>query len=425
MKMMYRYISFFCDNLLSYSYYILGDGMNYKIVIDPGHGGNDSGVSGNGLVEKDYALLISNYIKERLDTLGIPNIITRNTDRTLSDDERVGIIQSSYGNDRNVIVLSNHLNKGGESGLEIVYPLRDNDRLASLIADQIELAGYPVNKYYQLRDPSNTTKDYYPIIRDTPTYKTVLVSYGYVDNSSDANRMKNNYLDYAEAVVRAIAMYTGYQYVPIGTDYYVVEKGDSLYKIASNFGISVDALKKANNLTSNLLNIGQVLIIPGTTGGSPMDPSIPPSPSNTYVVKSGDSLYKIAGNYGVTVDALKNANNLTSNLLSIGQILVIPNGSSTPSQTYSVQAGDTLYKIANSYGITVDALKSFNNLTSNNLSIGQILRIPASTSRTYTVKSGDTLYRIAANYGVSVDSLKRANNLTGNNLSIGQVLVIP
>ena len=347
--------------------------MNFKIVIDPGHGGNDSGVSGNGLVEKDYALLISNYIKERLDTLGIPNIITRNTDRTLSDAERVSVIESAYGTDKNVIVLSNHLNKGGESGLEIVYPLRDNDRLASLIADQIELAGYPVNKYYQLRDPSNTTKDY----------------------------------------------------VPIGTDYYVVEKGDSLYKIASNFGISVDALKKANNLTSNLLNIGQVLIIPGTTGGSPMDPSIPPSPSNTYVVKSGDSLYKIAGNYGVTVDALKNANNLTSNLLSIGQILVIPNGSSTPSQTYSVQAGDTLYKIANSYGITVDALKSFNNLTSNNLSIGQILRIPASTSRTYTVKSGDTLYRIAANYGVSVDSLKRANNLTGNNLSIGQVLVIP
>lgn len=394
--------------------------MNYKVAIDPGHGGSDSGVSGNGLVEKDYALLISNYIKERLDTLGIPNIITRNTDRTLSDDERVNIIESAYGTDKNVIVLSNHLNKGGESGAEIIYSLRDNDKLASEIADQIDLAGYPVNKYYQLRDPKNTPYDYYPIIRNTSNYTPVLISYGYVDNKNDANRVRNNYLDYAEAVVRAIAMYTGVKYVPIGTDYYVVEKGDSLYKIANSFGITVDALKKANNLTSNILNIGQVLIIPGTN-------VTPPSSGNTYIVKSGDSLWKIANNFGVSVDDIKNVNNLTNNNLSVGQVLVIPGGNvpTTPSQTYTVQRGDTLYKIASNYGISVDALKIANNLTSNVLSIGQILKIPGNTSKTYIVKSGDTLYRIASNYGVSVDALKKANNLTNNTLSIGQVLVIP
>lgn len=400
--------------------------MNYKVAIDPGHGGYDNGVSGNGVVEKDFSLLVSNYIKERLDDLGIPNIITRNTDRNLSDDERVSIIESAYGNDKSVIVLSNHLNKGGESGFEIVYSLRENDRLASELADQIELAGYPVNKYYQLRDPNNTTQDYYPIIRNTPNYKTVLVSYGYVDNSSDASRVRNNYQDYAEAIVRAIAMYTGTKYVPIGTDYYVVEKGDSLYKIASNFGITVDALKNANNLTSNLLNIGQVLIIPGTTGGVPTQ-----EPGNTYTVKAGDTLYKIASNYGVSVDALKSTNNLSSNTLNIGQVLAIPSTSSQPSipsQTYTVQKGDTLYKIASSYGISVDSLKSFNNLTSNTLNIGQVLRIPGSTnasSKTYVVQKGDSLYKIANTYGVSVDSLKKANNLTSNLLSIGQVLVIP
>lgn len=394
--------------------------MNHKVAIDPGHGGSDSGVSGNGLVEKDYALLISNYIKERLDTLGIPNIITRNTDRTLSDDERVNIIESAYGTDKNVIVLSNHLNKGGESGAEIIYSLRDNDKLASEIADQIDLAGYPVNKYYQLRDPKNTPYDYYPIIRNTSNYTPVLISYGYVDNKNDANRVRDNYLDYAEAVVRAIAMYTGVKYVPIGTDYYVVEKGDSLYKIANSFGITVDALKKANNLTSNILNIGQVLIIPGTN-------VTPPSSGNTYIVKSGDSLWKIANNFGVSVDDIKNVNNLTNNNLSVGQVLVIPGGNvpTTPSQTYTVQRDDTLYKIASNYGISVDALKIANNLTSNVLSIGQILKIPGNTSKTYIVKSGDTLYRIASNYGVSVDALKKANNLTNNTLSIGQVLVIP
>ena len=92
-------------------------------------------------------------------------------------------------------------------------------------------------------------------------------------------------------------------------DRYKVKKKDTLYGIASRYGISVNDLKNANNLTSNTLSIGQVLVIPG---------------SNIYTVKSGDTLYSIARNNNVTVDAIKRANNLTSNLLSIGQKLIIP-----------------------------------------------------------------------------------------------------
>ncbi len=346
--------------------------MNYKVAIDAGHGGSDNGFTGNGLVEKEYSLLISNYIKDRLDALGIPNVITRNTDRTLSDIERVNIIESAFGNDSNIIVLSNHLNKGGEVGVEVVYSLRNNDRLASLVSERLENAGAFVNKYYQLRDPNNTATDYYPIIKNTPNYQSILVLYGYVDNASDAARIKNNYLDYAEAVVRAIAEYTGAKYTPVGNDYYVVQKGDSLWKIANQFGVSVSELKSANNLTSNLLDIGQVLFIPG---GSSVNP--PSQAENTYIVKSGDTLYKIASSYGVSVDELKKVNNLTSNILSIGQVLTIPSGN-TPSQTtYTVKSGDTLYKIASSYGVSVDELKRVNNLTSNTLSIGQVLIISA------------------------------------------------
>ena len=290
--------------------------MDYKIAIDAGHGGSDSGNTGNGLVEKDYALLISNYIKERLDSLGIENIVTRNTDRTLSADERVNIIESSFGLDDNVIVVSNHLNKGGGSGLEVIYALRDRDDLAEEIANQVTASGGVVNKYYQLRDPDNTALDFYPLIANTPNYETIMVEYGYVDNSEDALRIKNDYLDYAEAVVRAITLYTGNEYVPLpGDNYYVVKKGDSLWKIANNYGISVSELKSANNLTSNLLSVGQKLVIPGSNSGGT---------SVTYVVKSGDSLWKIANNYGITVDKLKSANNLTSNLLSVGQKLSIP-----------------------------------------------------------------------------------------------------
>ena len=342
--------------------------MNYKVAIDAGHGGSDLGNQGNGIAEKDYALLISNYIKDRLDDLGIENIITRSTDRTISDDERVNILTSAFGNDKNVIVVSNHLNKGAGEGLEVIYALRNSDAFSKKIADQIITSGGVVNKYYQLRDPNNTQYDFVPIIRDTPNYETVMIEYGYVDNSGDASRIKNNYLDYAEAVVRAIALYTGTNYVPLsGANYYVVKKGDSLWKIATSYGISVDELKKANNLTSNNLDIGQLLFIPSEQKEET---------GIVYVVKAGDSLWKIANSYGISVSELKSANNLTSDVLSIGQQLKIPSGG-VSGTIYVVKAGDSLWKISNNYGVSVDSIKKLNNLTSNLLSIGQQLKIPS------------------------------------------------
>lgn len=83
------------------------------IVIDPGHGGNDSGAIGSNMYEKDYNLLISNYMYDRLKELNIPVSITRNSDTTLSPKERTDEILSFYGNNPNVIVISNHLNAGG------------------------------------------------------------------------------------------------------------------------------------------------------------------------------------------------------------------------------------------------------------------------------------------------------------------------
>ena len=89
--------------------------------------------------------------------------------------------------------------------------------------------------------------------------------------------------------------------------------------------------------------------------------------------------------------------------------------------------GDTLYGIANKFGVSVNDLKSLNNLSSNTLSIGQVLKIPDSSNNklTYTVKSGDTLYSIARTYNTTVDKIKELNNLKSNTLSIGQTLILP
>ena len=129
----------------------------------------------------------------------------------------------------------------------------------------------------------------------------------------------------------------------------------------------------------------------------------------------------------MTANELKELNNLTSNILSVGQKLRVNKEIPSSANTYKVVAGDNLYSIANKYNTTVDEIKKLNNLTSNNLSIGQVLIIEngATNNNTHKVVNGDTLYSIARKYNISVDELKKLNNLTSNNLSIGQILKVP
>lgn len=322
-------------------------------------------------------------------------------------------------------------------------------------------------------------------MRETPDTTSLLIEYGFIDNANDVKRLQNNLLDYVEAVVRAVTRYIGVPYVApdgISEETYVVQRGDSLYSIAQKFGTTVDQLKKWNNLTSNTLQIGQVLIVSekaettppnenyitytvksgdtlykianefntsvqrlmelndlGTTvlsiGQTLRIPTSGSSTTNTYTVKSGDSLWKIANQFGVSVDDLINANNLTSTVLQVGQQLIIPNqGSSTPptggntTTTYTVKSGDSLWSIANRYNTTVAELRRLNNLTSDVLQIGQVLRIPSSsTSNTtaYTVKNGDSLWSIANRYNTTVARIRELNNLTSDVLQVGQQLIIP
>ena len=399
-----------------------------KVIIDPGHGGTDSGATGNNLLEKDYNLLISKYMYDRFKELGVPVAITRDSDTTLSPTDRVNTILNKFGNSSDVILISNHVNSGGGEGAEVIYALRNKDILAKNIINNIGTTGQTTRKYYQRRLPSDTSKDYYFIHRNTGNLEPLIVEYGFIDNTKDVEFLKENYKELAEAVISAVANYIGVPYTPpegITTNTYVVQKGDSLYSIANKLGTTVSELKKENNLTTNTLQIGEVLRIPTK--------EIYEEEENIYIVQKGDTLYSVAMANNTTVDELKRINNLTSNILSTGQLLKIPSAL-LPESTYIVKKGDSLYSIANKYNTTVDELKRINNLTSNILSIGQVLKLPSDkvsdvekeeNTINYTVQKGDSLYSIARKYSTTIDKIKDLNNLTTNLLSIGQVLLIP
>lgn len=162
---------------------------------------------------------------------------------------------------------------------------------------------------------------------------------------------------------------------------------------------------------------------------------IPPGPDmgfTEYVVRSGDTLWLLAGRFGTTVDAIKKLNGLTGDELSIGQVLKIPTAQSPGGSyfEYVVRSGDTLWLLAQRYNTTVDAIRNLNGLPNDNLSIGQILKIPSAGAEPapyfeYTVRPGDTLWLLAQRFGTTVDAIKGLSGLTSDALQIGQVLRIP
>ena len=256
-------------------------------------------------------------------------------------------------------------------------------------------------------------------MRDTPNTESLIVEYGFLDSvGDDVTQLKNNYEKYAEAVVKGVAEYIGVPYYQEGMQYYTVAKGDSLWSIAKKFNISVDKLKAMNNLSSNLLQVGQKLIV------KEME-TVPTG--DYYVVQSGDTLYSIAKNNNLTIDQIKSLNNLTTNSLSVGQKLKLKETTESTStlNTYTVKSGDSLYSIAKKYNTTVSNLKTLNNLSSTTLSIGQVLKVPSSSEvNIYTVVSGDSLYSIARKFNTTVSALQDANNLVTSVLTVGQKLII-
>lgn len=337
---------------------------DYKIIIDAGHGGIDSGAVGNNLLEKDLNLRASLYMYDRLKELGIPVKLSRDNDEYLPKDERVRRINNMM--EPNTILISNHMNAGAGEGAEIVYSLNNNNTLPELILSNIKAKGQKVRKTYQRRLPENPNKDYYYILRETNSKEPLLIEYGFIDNKNDSTRLNNNLEDYVEGVVEALTTYLNYPYTPPNTtnDYYIVEKGDTLYSISRKFNIPVEKIKQINNLTNNTISIGQILYLQEQNNND----------YDTYIVQKGDSLWKISKEYNIPVNELIDINNLTNLTLQINQELLVPK-KDIEEDIYIVQKGDTLWSIAKNNNISVNDLKELNNLTNNTISIGQTLKL--------------------------------------------------
>lgn len=172
--------------------------------------------------------------------------------------------------------------------------------------------------------------------------------------------------------------------------------------------------------------------------------------AETYQVKPGDSLWKISQAYGVTITSLKQENALQSDMLRIGQTLKIPSTTSNHQPiTHVVQSGESLYIISQRYGVTIDAIKGENQLRSDMILVGQKLMIPKAlaaepvpaetpsppsgeksqpyiTYIEHTVSTGDNLWALGIRYGIPYQEIADANQLgTNAGLQIGQKLKIP
>ncbi len=163
------------------------------------------------------------------------------------------------------------------------------------------------------------------------------------------------------------------------SDFYSVKDGETLLDIAKTYNVSLTDLKRANNLETTLISKGQKLRVKNFSQTTDYDSTLEIENSNFHVVKKGNTLYSLARDYNLTLEELKSLNNLHSNQIEIGQKLRIKSfKTSAVTQslsTYSVKKGDTLYRIALNNGTTVEALKSLNGLTDNVIEIGQILQL--------------------------------------------------
>lgn len=186
--------------------------MKPVLIIDPGHGGSDpGGGSNNEWIEKELALLISIYQFQRYQDLGIPVVLTRRDDQTLSAKKRVKIVQISGAD----YCHSNHINAGGGDGAELIHSIYSDGNMAKSLAHKLERAGQNVRRIFTRTLATNKQKDYYFMHRETANVETIIIEYGFADSlKDDRSQLKDNWQVFAEAIVEGFCAFANYDYQP-------------------------------------------------------------------------------------------------------------------------------------------------------------------------------------------------------------------
>jgi len=373
--------------------------LTKMIVLDPGHGGDDSGCTGlYDTREKDIALNICKMVQDYMNASTSFHVyLTREADFYPSLEERV-VFANEFadrgGADCFVSVHCNSAKTRSAHGVEIFrlsdstvstesyqhlkettksfsrqtqnmltrLRVEDSDRLADELLDQ--LCGLP--GFSRRAKEAKTAR--FRVLRNL-SVPGVLVETGFLSNWSDAKRLNSSSIQRQVAwqICEAIQDYFGID-VPksrretelalaaeaVTTRVHVVKSGESLYSIARKFGTTITALQAANGMKGTLLKAGQKLAIPVRSSGM----------ERTHVVKAGDNLYEIARKYGVTVSALRERNKIGSKgIIHPGDKIVVPSSTSRRRESiYVVKAGDSLYGISRKYGVSVNALSARNNI---------------------------------------------------------------
>lgn len=281
---------------------------------------------------------------------------------------------------------------------------------------------------------------------------------------------------YTAVAIGAALFVANHDDAEASTKSYTVKGGDNLSAIANKYGTTVSKIKQLNNLKSDMIYVGQTLKLSGkklTSSSVTSKPTTNSNATNSYTVKNGDYLYAIATKFDLTVSQIREMNNLKTNVIYVGQKLKVsgkassststskpkpkPNQSNTGSSTatnnsastYTVKSGDYLSKIGAKFNISVAQIKELNNLSSDMIYVGQVLKVSgkasskpstpkpdpkpnkkpsngqsSSSTSTYKVQSGDYLSKIASKFGTTVEKIKQLNGLQSNMIHVGQVLKV-
>ncbi|MGY5727562.1 LysM peptidoglycan-binding domain-containing protein [Vibrio cincinnatiensis] len=402
------------------------------VAIDAGHGGEDPGSIGpTRKFEKDVTLSVSKKLADQINAVpGMKAVLTRSGDYFVNLNKRTEIARRSKAH----LLVSIHADafhtpQPRGASVFVLNTRRANTEIARWVENheqQSELlggAGEVLAKTNNDRNVSQTLLDLQfshsqkeghkvasNILREmgkvahlhksepvnaslavlkSPDIPSVLVEMGFISNPVEERLLfqRSHQDKLARALAKALVQYfeenppEGTLFANRGkTQQHKVQRGESLSVIAQKYGASVQAIMQANQLKDSRLSVGQNLTIPGGERG-PVPVPVVNNPVETetivHTVKSGEFLGRIANTYKVSVEAIRRENNLKSDTLSVGQKLNITVSlKDKPLRKHKVQRGEFLGKIASQYNVSVQGIREANQLRSDQLAVGQVLIIP-------------------------------------------------